>query len=241
MFRKVRKEKEYLYHQTAYYRTRAFLRLGILILILILAFLGFISYDSQYSGTFVISLDKYSQAGLSLCETPDFANPTSMLHASTTKKILPLEYKALPIDTVTATNGLSKENNCFGYTYYLQNAGETIVDIDVSILQEGARQNLDKCSRILLLRDDVPVGVFKVTDNYIDPQDQTPRHLYKQYFGRDVYTFSIYHLYPKDIVKFTVIIWLEGWDIDCTDDKIGGAVQYGMILSIVNYYEEEQN
>lgn len=235
----MRKRNDYLYHQTAYYKTRAFLRLGILILILILALLGFFAYFSQYSGTFVISLDKYSQAGLSLCEKPDFLEPTSYLHASTMKKICPVEYKTLPIDNVLETDGLSHEPNCFGYTYYLKNVGETIVDVDVNVIQEGARQNLDKCSRILVLKDNEPLGVFKVTDNYIDPQDQTPPDLYRQYSGRDVYTFSIYHLNPNDIVKFTVIIWLEGWDIDCTDDKIGGAVQYGMTISITDYYEEE--
>ena len=236
----MRQKNVKIYRAVRYYQIRAYLRLGILILACLLALFGLMSYWAQYTGTFVISLDKESRSGLSVCETSDFLNPTSMLHAQAKKNIHPIEYTSVPIQQITATDGNSDVRNCFGFTYYLKNVGETVVDVGVNIMQEGATVNLDKCSRILVCQDDQIIGVFKTTDNYIDANDKTPPDLYKQYYGINVYAYNIYKLYPGDVVKFTVIIWVEGWDIDCTDDKIGGSVQYNMTIGIIKYYNENE-
>ena len=37
-----------------------------------------------------------------------------------------------------------------------------------------------------------------------------------------------------DVAKFTVVIWIEGNDPDCTDDRLGGEFKLDMLIEIVN-------
>jgi hypothetical protein len=41
------------------------------------------------------------------------------------------------------------------------------------------------------------------------------------------------HVAPGDIHKYTVVIWLEGDDPDCTDDLIGGHAGMDLRLHLV--------
>ena len=196
------KKKKYI----LYYRARMVLRLGILIFLCAFIIMAILSYYTSYSGDFVISIDEDSKASLSLCEHRNFDNPISVLHAKAENDAHPIEYKEIKFDKILNTDGSANQRNCFGYTYYLKNTGKTIVDIDVDIIQKEATKNLDKCARFMLLQDDVPIGVFKVEDNFIDQEDTTPINLYKQYNNSNVYTLKLFHVLPGDIIKFSVII-----------------------------------
>ena len=44
---------------------------------------------------------------------------------------------------------------------------------------------------------------------------------------------------PMDVHKYTVVIWLEGDDPDCTDELIGGHI--GMQMDMWLYSEEEEH
>lgn len=75
---------------------------------------------------------------------------------------------------------------------------------------------------------------------YLDAAAQ-PDKQYEPIAVRDKYTFyrlipipfesdrvvtsgSVSHIVPMEIHKYTVVLWLEGDDPDCTDDMIGGHV-----------------
>ena len=47
----------------------------------------------------------------------------------------------------------------------------------------------------------------------------------------------IHEFQPGEVRKFSVIIWLEGQDPDCTDDLLGGMIKLRMKFDIV---EEEE-
>lgn len=49
-----------------------------------------------------------------------------------------------------------------------------------------------------------------------------------------------YEIAPFDIHKYTVVIWLEGDDPECTDDKIGGHLGLEMNFQLIDEYEEGQ-
>ena len=44
---------------------------------------------------------------------------------------------------------------------------------------------------------------------------------------------------PGDIDKFTVVIWLEGDDEDCTDNILGGEIK--MHMEIREEYKDEES
>lgn len=46
---------------------------------------------------------------------------------------------------------------------------------------------------------------------------------------------------PKDVHKYTVVLWLEGDDPDCTNDLIGGHIGLEMNFNLIKVHEEEEN
>ena len=44
---------------------------------------------------------------------------------------------------------------------------------------------------------------------------------------------------PGDVTKFTVVIWLEGNDVDCVDTILGGEFKIDMTMSILNVGEAD--
>lgn len=49
-----------------------------------------------------------------------------------------------------------------------------------------------------------------------------------------------YDIEPMQVHKYTVVIWLEGDDPECTDDKIGAHLGLEMNYQLIDEYEEEQ-
>lgn len=49
-----------------------------------------------------------------------------------------------------------------------------------------------------------------------------------------------YEIAPTDVHKYTVVIWLEGDDPECTDDKIGGHLGLEMNFQLIDEYEKGQ-
>ena len=58
--------------------------------------------------------------------------------------------------------------------------------------------------------------------------------------SRDVVTRGEMHdVAPMEVHKYTIVIWLEGDDIDCTDDLIGGHLGLAMQYQLHHEKEEE--
>lgn len=48
-------------------------------------------------------------------------------------------------------------------------------------------------------------------------------------------------VHPQEVHKYTVVIWLEGDDPDCTDDLIGGHLGMDMAFRLISEEEEEKD
>ena len=46
---------------------------------------------------------------------------------------------------------------------------------------------------------------------------------------------------PGEYHKYTVVVWLEGDDPDCTDDRIGGHLGLNMQYALMSEAEEEKS
>ena len=56
--------------------------------------------------------------------------------------------------------------------------------------------------------------------------------------GSTVVKQEIRNFRPGDITKYTVVVWLEGNDPECTDQVIGGTIKIDMAMSIVGADDE---
>ncbi len=230
---------------TKYHVTKSFLRLGIIVTGLLSAIIGILAFFGQNMGTFVISLDdSVYNAGIVLSDTKTFETATPRLLVTPMNDTWPVAYADLKIDQVLENDGDFKDPKgltYIGYTFYLKNEGNTIVDIDFDISTLLVTNELDECIRIMLIVDDEDQTIYMKSDS--NPQhdfDKTPKELCKNFLSdSSICKNTIESFRPGEIKKFSIIIWLEGWDVDCDNSKCGGQMRMEMIFSITKTVIEE--
>ena len=231
---------------TKYQVTRSFLRLGIIITGLLSAIIGILAFFGQNMGTFVISLDNnvYS-ASIILSDNKEFTSASPRLLVRPITDTWPVAFNDLKIEDIKNTDGdfTDPDNLTYiGYTFYLKNEGTSIVDIEFNISILSITLGLDKCIRLMLIEDDVKETIYMASDSAPkDPLDYTPDELCQDFLSDSyVCKSQIESFRPNEVKKFSIIIWLEGWDADCTNDKMGGQMRMEMVFSIIKSMEEEK-
>ena len=76
----------------------------------------------------------------------------------------------------------------------------------------------------------------------INPNGTIPRYrIYTEPFKTEtvVATGRQLRVAPMDIHKYTVVLWIEGDDPDCTNDLIGGHLGLEMNFNLLNVHEDE--
>ncbi len=195
-------------------------------------------------GSFTVSVNKYHEMnyGLSLCEHKDFAKPTSSLNTRASEVINNID--GLKLDDIDLGNvdGADNGEDYLCYTFYCKNTGEQSIDFDYSINIVNMTLGIEKAVRVRLittLNDEDPIQVDYarkgVDPNTGEPRNEITPHETEAFYSKTVVMLkSVKDFAPEDIIKFTVVIWLEGPDPDCTDEIIGGEFKIDMKLSVAN-------
>ena len=90
---------------------------------------------------------------------------------------------------------------------------------------------MERAIRIRLYVDGVPTDyAYPRTDGIEGPEPGTEAFL----TGSTVCKKEIGNFRPGDITKYTIVVWLEGNDPECTDQIVGGTVKIDMAMSIIN-------
>lgn len=139
-------------------------------------------------------------------------------------------------------------------TFYLKNITDKPQTYSEAVALREITQNLDSALRVMLIKEkngEVSEEVYakavakdggSAYDENASPEEVCP----KQFFGRngkfveseeDVWfatpfvssQYALYrtenHLAPGEVVKYSIIVWLEGWDEDCVDARLGGTIR----------------
>lgn len=225
---------------TKYKIRKNFLMAAILATGLISALIGVVAYFGLNMGTFVISLEESAYyEGISLSEEKEFYSSYPRLLVRPMSNAYPIAYSDLSIDDVINTDGNYSDNRGYtylGYTFYLKNDGTTTVDLSFNISIVQVTKNVDSATRIMLIEDDVNRQIYLKDDSTNrHPYDTTPDELCT-YFISDtiVCSHAITNFKPESIKKFSLIIWLEGWDPECDDSIKGGQIKMEMMFKIMN-------
>ena len=236
---------------------------------LLLAALFLFSVISQLRGHFTINMsDGMFREGFVLCETEDFANPSTHLFCTPADKVPCISISNLP-ENLDQIDGQHNEEY-FAYTFYCRNEGQSTVDYEWQVSLNSESKNLSSACWVMIFEDGKmtfyarpntetgePEALPAMDDNsrgYImrpleqfnkdpDAQYQTIREgkgfeysrVIPVPFATDVVvTQGIQeNVAPGDIHKYTVVIWLEGDDPDCTDALIGGHAGMDFRLKLV--------
>jgi hypothetical protein len=208
--------------------------------ILSLAF-GVVTFYGQDSGNFIMSIDKEAYTrGIILSTDDSFEHPQSRLMTDPVEEARDLTYRWLKLDDIENANGnySDPDFDYVAYTFYIKNDGNETVNVSYHIAITDVFKNMDEAVRVLVKVDDQEVLYQK--EDQKDEQGLYPVYPPSipeaDYFLSDqiIVRATFNNFQPNEMKKISVVIWLEGYDPDTTDDMLGGMIKMEMIFSIEN-------
>lgn len=192
-------------------------------------------------GNFVISVEKTERLSISLSENNDFvSNATSILYAKGMADVTHATYYNIPsdIDNLGYGNHNDEQNKRYSaYTFFLKNTSPIDVGYSMTVEINQLYKNVDAAIRVLVIRNGERVIYAKrdASGNAVSYTDgNAPEGMMLVYdtepFIDDrtvCYTYTPV-LREAEIVKYTIVMWLEGYDEDCIDAIKGGAIRMTM-------------
>lgn len=222
-------------------KTNRIFKIGIILSgIFSLAF-GVVTFYGQDSGNFMMSIDRDAYTrGIVLSTTEDFEYPQPRLMTNPIDEARDLTYRWLKINDVMNTDGNydDPDFDYVAYTFYIQNNGNETVNVAYHIKITEVSRNMDHAVRVLVINDGVETLYQKE-----DEKDQYGEYpIYPAsipastfFVSDEIITRELFtNFKPNDVKKFSVLVWIEGYDPDTTDDILGGNIKMEMIFSIEN-------
>lgn len=200
------------------------LKITLLVLLLLLVLLYFIFGIVYNSGNFSITLDKnlYYERGLIIYDDPDYKVYRSELYALGPNSFDNISYKWLP-DDVNQYEGSHNGDNYLAYTFYIENIGDDVSDYWSEIIIDDVIKGVDEAIRLRVYKNDEFVTYAKIGRNGQPERETTPFES-DTLISRD----HVEQFKPGDKNKYTIVLWLEGTDPECTDNVLGGEVKIHM-------------
>lgn len=188
--------------------------------------------------------------GFDLSETEDFANPQVRLTSQVLIESNAMSVAALPTD-LDQQNGSHNGDNYMAYTFWIRNHGETTVNYDWHLVLNEVSNQVDDALWIMIYDEGkqtiyakAPAGAsaeklsgygeYPLYDQAADPQTQyytngrgekgiatTP-----YVADREVAAGTVTEFQPEEKHKYTVVMWMEGDDPECTNDTLGGKALF---------------
>ncbi len=226
--------------------------LGALALLLTILF-AYASLANQ-KGNFTISVNgDLLRVGFDLSDTEDFKNPKVRLASEILHEVNAISIQDLP-DNLDDAEGSHNLDNVVAYTYWVRNAGDVAVDYDWYLVLNSVTKELNRAVWIMIYDEGLqtvysaPVdetGEAEHLSGYNEPplydQAANPDEQYYQTESgkwgikttpyvqdRIVAKGTVENFQPDERRKYTVVIWVEGDDPECTNDILGSHAGYAM-------------
>ncbi len=198
--------------------------ISIILLVMIFAFI--ILSVIYKGGRFTITLDQRlaNDNKIVIYEDNEIKENKRKLSARELEFMDNISIDWIPTNIDTEANGSHNGDNYIAYTFYVENEGTDIVDYWYSIVIDDVIKNVDEAARVMIYLNGEKTVYAKINALTNEPEkDTTP------FFSKDKAVLEERKAFsPGDIDKFTVVIWLEGDDPDCTDNILGGEIKMHM-------------
>lgn len=196
-------------------------------LLLLLSILYFIVYIVNQTGNFTIMLDRNLQNEKAIIVSPksDFSVTPVKMVVDSLQYMDNITESWLPND-IDDIEGPHNGNNYMAYTFFVKN---------ISNEETKYRTTIDILSVIKNVDDAIRVAVYKNGNKTVyakrRPDTQDPEAGTEPFYRADQ-VMNVLHegFMPGDIHKYTIVVWLEGNDLECIDSILGGEMK--MIMTI---------
>ena len=193
--------------------------------VLLVLLLSYIVMNIIYNnGNFSITLDKnlYFSRGIVIYDDPDYKVFRTELYAKSVDYFDNISYRWLP-DDLDSTNSSHNGDNYVAYTFYIENTGSDTSDYWYQIIIDDVIKNVDEAVRIRLYKNGSYATYAKLGMNGNAERDTVP------FVNSELVAFEhVQQFKPGDIDRYTIVMWVEGSDLDCTDNILGGEIKVHM-------------
>ena len=212
------------------------LRIGMIIFGIASALIAIITYYGQNAGNFVMEIDPNAyRRGIVLSADEEFLSPSPRLLSDAIINVRDMTYDWLKIDEAIATDGnyADPDYKYIAYTLYIQNIGDETCDVNMNATIVSLQKGLDGAIRFLVIEDETLEKMYMRPDTveteYVDMPEA-------EHFVSDITIMNgeITNFKPYQIKKYTILVWLEGQDPDCTDEILGGRIKLRLLFSITS-------
>jgi len=200
-----------------------------LLFLIIFSIMYFILYVLYSKGSFTVSLDKNinNRKNVFLSEDGSYEKLSIELKAKSIETMDNISVNWLPENIDTEADGSHNGDNYIAYSFYVINYGSEEVNYWYQIDISDVIKNVDKALRVMVFRNGEKTIYAKVNENTGSTENGT------EAFSSDSIAVlkQVKSFKPNDKDRYTIVIWIEGDDPDCTDDLIGGEVKLQMNIT----------
>lgn len=200
---------------------------------------------------FVVKFDGDDGLGLALYNTDAMDKPFSRLSYPTLIDQKDVSLSWIPENIEEGLGDKSDRNRSwyFAFSFLLRNESTVPVDISLEINANKVKQNVDSAVRLALYRNVIGSGEPSIRRIFAKPQESGENvgkpEITMDYNGNVLYETEPFLSPTKicslrydklkigEVNKFTVLIWIEGYDPECKDELKGGTMSMDMSIKIV--------
>ena len=214
----------------------------ILLILLFLIILYFILRVVYELGDFTVSLDPQleEKSGLVMYEHLLDKQNKQILKAERVEYMDNICVSWLP-SNLSEGEGSHNGTNYLAYSFYLENQGSETINYWYRIVSDDVVKNVDRAIRIMVIRNDEQTIYAKPNEITGENEGGTAEPTEKFNNSKDLVLKQRQGMKSGDIDKFTIVIFLEGDDPDCTDELIGGEMKMHMDITEEHINEGENN
>lgn len=224
--------KESVKKSTRVRALKIILLISLLFLINLYIILG-IMYKGQ---NFTVSLDSEQglESNLTIYEKLEEKIERTYLKCEDIDFFTDISVDWIPDDINDRAEGSHCGNNYIAYTFYAENQGQETINYWATIKIEDVIKNVDDAIRVMVYRNGERVVYGKAASNGSAERGTTPFKDETTVMLEQRTNFKV-----GDIDKYTIVIFVEGDDPQCTDAIIGGEIGMYMRLTEEHIPQEE--
>lgn len=193
-------------------------------------FAGFTIYGNKV-GNFIINVSN-DGAHIAATMKEDLSDLSSRLSVSGLEGQGATTYEDIPRSIARGIGNKSDTvyQTYMAFSFYLVNKTERSVDYDMSLNVVDSVGRAIDIMRVMINEGDAEGG-----DIYANPEaSEEGENWLKQHTSYETIAFisekqlmakRVTDFQPEDKVKYTIVIWVEGWDMDCTDERLQDRIK----------------
>lgn len=208
----------------------------VICLVLSIVLAGFTIYGDQVGNFVITTEEKTAGINIALSEYEDLSHQSNLLAAKGLTSQTNTTLAQIPFDV---SDGLGNKNDetfkrYMAYSFYLINNSDRTTDLTLNIQISELKRGVDSAIRVMfIVGNDERGEIFAKSqedENGVSlnvPEDSPyPTTMFLD--RSTVMQQQFPGLGSGETVKFTVVIWVEGWDAQCVDSIMGGSIKLNM-------------